>query len=65
MPVPSAPGRPTRRSIMSSGMSGEMRADPVREKVRAVGSQKLRDRAGLHVLARRDAGAPQPGHRPG
>ena len=27
------PGRPTRRSIMSSGMSGEMVAEPVREKV--------------------------------
>ena len=42
MPLPSAPGRPTRRSIMSSGMSGEMVAEPVIEKVRAVGSQKVR-----------------------
>ena len=42
MPVPSAPGRPTRRSISSSGMSGEMVADPVIENVRDVGSQKVR-----------------------
>ena len=42
MPVWSAPGRPTRRSIASSGMSGEIRACPTSEKVRAVGSQNVR-----------------------
>ena len=42
MPLPSDPGLPVRRSIMSSGMSGEMLAEPVNEKVRAVGSQKDR-----------------------
>ena len=42
MPVWLDPGRPTSRSISSSGMSDEMRADPVKEKVRWVGSQKVR-----------------------
>ena len=47
---------------MSSGMSGEMRADPVSEKVRPVGSQKVRDSAGSTSWRGGSARAPQPGH---
>ncbi len=43
MPVPFDPALPTRRSMASSGMSESIDASPVSVKVRAVGSQKIRD----------------------
>ena len=53
---------PTSRSIMSSGISGEMRAEPVRRRSVPSGARRLRASDGLGVGPGRGARAAEPGH---